>query len=223
MTKLNQIKLDTNLLKTEMGVEVIDDGNGYLNAGDMVMYRKGDESLRRVVSDEVLESDESLEKFLNHFSANRTTIRVLYSETTKNTFVASASGHNDDYVRVYRVDEGADHVMVKTGPAIAFDAKFSTRVSGFGSAGSALDLGRSGTTSQLSAAEMACDKKQSDPEKLKCFQEIDARKQTSQLRAKKAAQLSRLKHHIREGIMNDRMSANLIQQYYEISQELLEI
>lgn len=226
MTTINQMKIDVNLLKTEMGVEVVDDGNGHLSEGDMVIHRSNGHMARHTVSGEDFESADSVTKLLNQFSGNRTKIKVLFDAQKTQAYIASAAVHNSKYVRVYRVEEGPDQVMVKTGPAIAFNYSSSNLNQGLlGSQGAVLNLGPSaqGFMVEKDSPEDVCDRKKTDAEKLKCFQEIDARQQKSEVRAKKAAQLSRLKHHIREGIINDRMSLNLINQYYEISQELLKM
>jgi len=105
------MKIDISVLREQLGIEVENDDNGYLSAGDVIRsHLKGPED-NYTVTEADLASLESIQSLLNEHSFPRTRVSV-FSNDAKEYYVAALTGDTEGFLRVNQINEGADEVVI---------------------------------------------------------------------------------------------------------------
>jgi hypothetical protein len=222
-------QVDTSILQTQMGIEVLDDGNGYLSAGDVLIRRTSSQVTTREVTAGDLKSPLAITALLNEFTGKRSAVSFVFDTQRAKSFIASASA-NTDHLRLYGVTASADEELISDGSGIKYPepqrmdgssgGSFGGRGSGLGGGGTAEGLGGLGRPVRYDLATTYCDSKTTDQEKLTCYKEEEA----ATARAEKLGQLQEqagsAKEAIRTAVLDNSLTPEIIAEFTKIQAQI---
>lgn len=185
------IRIDTSILSEELGIKVIDNGNGYLDKGDFLIKNPSITQDRYTVQAEDLSSDLALIRTLNKFSEGRTKINVISAGTE--TYMTATTRSHPGFLRVYEIKSGSDEVIASVGAGVKPLVPFSLSQSHLRQNDDLSALGVLPTMgSSRSYADVPCDKLPSEKQH-GCYQKEDKEAQIKALKS----QANDLKNEIR--------------------------
>lgn len=223
-------QIDVSILKNQMGIEIVDDGNGHLNAGDVLINRSASTVETHEISAEEIRTPAQLSALLNQYTHGRSMISFVYDSQRAKAFIASASPQNETYVRLYEVTATDDNRIIADGSSIPHltPRRTSDPLAGAHSLSVARDRADYGlsssigfvTTPAYDLATTPCDSKPTEPEKLACYKERDEaaiRAETLRdLQQKSAAAKSK----IRTAILNNTLTSELITEFTRLQEQI---
>lgn len=221
-SKMNT-KIDVSILRNEMGIEVLDDGSTYLNTGDRLIRRTVSEVIADKVDTRDLQSTDAVTKLLSGYT--KTNISFVYDPKRAKTYIAAALREADGYLRLYEVTSSTDTQIIADGVGIHFEGSKRTYTLGTSSQlgttalhrGELDSVGGFGDTRlSYSAYDLAttnCDSKTNDAEKLQCYDEREQASNGAAELARKRAEIESAKADIRQAILNNTLTADLIERF----------
>ncbi len=229
-----ELKIDIHTLEGKMGLDVIDDGNGYLNAGDLLVGQSSyGEKYTYTLTDSDFSNYKSLESVLNRFASDfrdNNVIDIIYDEQNSQYFISSASRYDSSVVVVVQVNAQHDSAIIYKGSNPQPMASYI-----LGSIPSSYLRGSppsSNRSQTLTLSEMpnyrttsqnnsSCwSKSLTEPQQIECLKNEKFRTETEQKLADLNSQEEKARVAIRSAIIFQRLTPEMIQNYITLQTQI---
>jgi len=231
MATVVKTQVDVSILKSQMGIEVVDDGNGYLSAGDVLINRSASAVETHTVTAEELKTSAQVSTLLNQYTGGRAVVSFVFDSQKAKSFIASASSNSEGYLRMYEVTASEDAEIISDGTGVRYPTPQRTyeyeigsgglggRGSGLGGGGTAEGLGGLGRSMPRYTylATTPCDSKPTDPEKLACYKDKEAATARAEKLGELQEKIETAKEGIRTAVLNNSLTPAIIAEFTKLT------
>ena len=218
------MKIDSNIISDEIGIELHDNGDGHLGENDILIKRTNNSMERHIVTNEDMQSTASIESLLREFSQSNVSIDLV-ANGSNDVYIGAASTNQDNYLRLYKVETHQDQSLIQSGSSIPFPTPRSITsrtlspiptISRYGSSSS---LGTLSSGQAFDLVTSDCDDLPIDSQHDCHAAEIQAEQRAKRL-AELQTELASKKEQIRDAIIEGNLQPELIAEVQEIQSQI---